>query len=38
MENFATEWGEGGDLDMKLLEADTNNDLALIALVAKKNI
>jgi len=37
LENFEKEFGEGGDYDTKLLEADTNNDIALIALAAKKN-
>ncbi|MDR0493757.1 MAG: methyltransferase domain-containing protein [Nitrososphaerota archaeon] len=38
--NFDKEFGDaggGGDFDAKLLEADTDNDLALIALVAKKS-
>jgi len=34
IENFEKEYGEGGDLDTKLLEADTNDDLALIAMTA----
>ena len=36
VENFSKEWGECGDFDVKFLEADTHNDLALIALVARK--
>ena len=36
LENFKKEWGEPGDTDAKLLEADTNNDLAFIALAAVK--
>jgi len=36
LENFDKEWGEGGDFDMKFLEADTENDIALIALAARK--
>ena len=41
MENFAKEFGDcggGGDYDVKFLEADKNNDLALIALVARKSL
>lgn len=34
IENFEKEWGEGGDFDVKLLESDTDNDIALVALVA----
>jgi len=37
--NFAKEFGDeggGGDFDVKLLEADINNDIALIALAARK--
>jgi hypothetical protein len=40
VENFEKEFGDsggGGDFDVKLLEADTDNDIALIALTAKKN-
>jgi len=42
IENFARVFGDGGDgddgtLDMKLLEADTNNDLALVVMAAVKN-
>ena len=40
VKNFATAFGADGEddgtLDMRLLEADTNNDLALIAMAAKK--
>ena len=36
VENFDKEWGEGGDFDVKLLEADTENDLALIVMAAIK--
>ena len=36
IENFAKEWGEGGDLDMKMLEANTEGDVALVALAARK--
>jgi len=36
LENFEKEWGEGGDMDMKLLNADTENDLALIVMAARK--
>ena len=35
-ENFEKEFGDGGDFDVKFLEADTNNDIALIAMTAKK--
>jgi len=35
--NFEHEFGQPGDDDAKLLEADTNNDLALIALAGVKN-
>jgi hypothetical protein len=28
--------GESGDTDLKLLQADTNNDLALIVMAARK--
>ena len=40
VENFKKEFGDaggGGDFDVKFLEADTDNDIALIVLVAKKN-
>ncbi|MCL2514169.1 MAG: methyltransferase domain-containing protein [Oscillospiraceae bacterium] len=38
VDNFEKEFegGGGGDFDVKLLEADTNNDLALVALAARK--
>lgn len=35
-ENFSKEWGDGGDLDEKFLNADTNNDVALIVMSAIK--
>ena len=38
-ENFEKEFGDGGgggDFDAKFLEADTNNDITLIVLAAKK--
>ncbi|MDR2354005.1 MAG: methyltransferase domain-containing protein [Deltaproteobacteria bacterium] len=35
-ENFAKEFGGDGDFDVKYLEADTGDDIALIALTAKK--
>ena len=38
LENFAKEWGEGGDMDMKLLNADTENDLALVVMAARKQV
>jgi cyclopropane fatty-acyl-phospholipid synthase-like methyltransferase len=34
--NFDKEFGEGGDFDSKLLEADTENDMAFIAMTAVK--
>jgi len=37
LENFEKEFGEPGGADAKLLEADTNNNLALIALAARKD-
>ncbi|MCL2631559.1 MAG: methyltransferase domain-containing protein [Coriobacteriia bacterium] len=37
LENFEKEWGDGGDFDTKLLAADVNNDIALVAMVARKN-
>jgi len=37
IDNFEKEWGEPGDFDIKLLEADTDDDIALVALVARKN-
>jgi SAM-dependent methyltransferase len=37
VENFAKEWGDGGDFDAKLLAADTDDDIALVAMVAKKH-
>jgi len=36
LDNFEREYGLPGDDDAKLLEADTNNDLALIALAGVK--
>ncbi|MCL1846876.1 MAG: methyltransferase domain-containing protein [Coriobacteriia bacterium] len=36
VEHFAEEWGGDGEFDAKLLEADTENDLALVALAARK--
>jgi len=39
-ENFDKEFGEGGgggDFDAKFLESDTDNDIALIAMAARKN-
>ena len=39
IENFEKEFGDGGgggDFDAKFLKADTNNDIALIAMVATK--
>ena len=41
IENFTRVFGDAGDgddgtLDMKLLEADTNNDLALVVMAAMK--
>jgi len=39
VENFAKEFGDGGggaDFDVKMLEADTDDDIALIALAARK--
>ena len=39
VENFEKEFGDAGggaDFDLKFLEADTGNDIALITLVAKK--
>ena len=41
IENFEKEFGEGGgggDFDAKFLEADKNNDLAMIALAARKKV
>ena len=37
LENFEKEYGGPGDTDANLLEADTNNDLVLVALAARKN-
>ena len=37
LDNFEREYGLPGDDDAKLLEADKNNDLALIALACVKN-
>ena len=37
VENFAKEWGEGGDIDLKMLEADTGGDVALVGMAARKN-
>ena len=34
--NMEKEFGKNGDFDVKLLEADTNNDISLIVLVAEK--
>jgi hypothetical protein len=38
IENFARVFGEdeGADADLKLLQADTNNDLALVVMAAVK--
>jgi len=36
VENFEKEWGGDGSLDAKMLEADTDNDIALVALTAKR--
>jgi len=36
LENFEKEFGGPGDTDDKLLKADINNDLALIAMAARK--
>jgi len=36
LDNFEKEWGEPGDADANLLEADTNGDLKLIALAARR--
>ena len=36
VDNFAKEWGEEGDFDMEFLNADTNNDIALVVMAAKK--
>jgi len=36
LENFEREFGLPGDTDTNLLEADTNDDLALIVLAARK--
>ncbi|MCL2434014.1 MAG: methyltransferase domain-containing protein, partial [Clostridia bacterium] len=36
VEHFEKEFGSPGDEDMKLLAADTNHDLALVALAARK--
>lgn len=36
IENFDKEWGDGGDFDKKFLDADTNGDIALIVLAARK--
>jgi len=36
VEHFAQEWGGDGEFDAKLLQADTDDDLALVALVARK--
>ena len=36
VEHFAEEWGGDGEFDAKLLEADTDDDLALVALVARR--
>ena len=33
---FDIEWGEGGDIDDKLLNADTEDDISIIALAARK--
>lgn len=33
-ENFGKEWGDGGDFDEKYLNADTRDDVALVALCA----
>jgi len=40
IDNFARVFGEedGADADMKLLQADTNNDLAFVVMAAVKNI
>ncbi|MCL2707357.1 MAG: methyltransferase domain-containing protein [Dehalococcoidia bacterium] len=43
LENFAKEFGVGdngddGSIDAKLLEADTDNDLTMVALVARKHL
>ena len=36
IDNFEKEWGGDGSLDMKMLNADTDNDIALIVLTAVK--
>ena len=36
IENFEKEWGGDGSFDMRFLNADTNNDIALIVMAAVK--
>jgi len=36
--NFDKEWGEGGDTDVKFLEADTDNNVALVVMSAVKKM
>jgi cyclopropane fatty-acyl-phospholipid synthase-like methyltransferase len=36
VDNFEKEWGGDGSFDMKFLNADTNNDIALVAMTAVK--
>ncbi|MDL2234061.1 methyltransferase domain-containing protein [Ruminococcaceae bacterium OttesenSCG-928-L11] len=35
-ENFSKEWGDGGDFDERFLNADTNNEVALVVMSAVK--
>ncbi|MCL1803611.1 MAG: methyltransferase domain-containing protein [Eubacteriaceae bacterium] len=36
IDNFAKEFGDGGDFDAKFLKADANGDIALVAMAATK--
>jgi len=37
LEYFDAEWGEGGDMDDKMLNADVDGDIALVVMAARKN-
>jgi len=36
LDNFSKQWGGDGEIDAKLVDADKDDNLALIALVARK--
>ena len=38
VDNFEREFGGDGEIDLKMLEADTEGDIALVALVARKRM